>query len=614
MESVSSKRRDHEYTVSDDGEEEVDDTDERVNNYEYDDFVVPDTFVDDTENQEGTVSSTRRKRTRRARRDYSLSKDDTELLERNLGSSTEGYRRLRKVKKSDTEEDDILQDDGDLSSSYQRDKKMQSYDDLQLINQIFHNETDGDDGDHFMVEEGTGMEGERANQLKGYFQPEEIKERFLTDEDKLIIEKDEPERLQLRFRNRPIPKDHEIIDEVSWLVEKIMIKNGITSKDTVNLKNKVYKVLHLLLFAGCEVMFIWTHRKHEVIMDRSHEDKHEYELKLSDLWYIYDLDLEWMHIHKLRTTISNLLNKLDNFLQVTKNIKTSFRSCYDLSLLKYYLDYVTYQLRKHVDEQEIAQMMADDPEEYQNKSRKLKRIRNRNFAKEVMKHGLHEVGNKIFITPDQMAENIIVGEQRFRPKIINETPDKIANEHCNYAVPMIQLPVETLTTLCKFTALELFHHPIIRKNLKKLYTDKILIFTDPTRRGAKEITVYDFFYPVKRIRGKKPSEFSGELWLIALEAEKKGLITISFRLPWDDDEKKDEIRNRLLDLYLLEVKSSLSAGDELNIIKAWNVVREETVLKLLKAYVYPSMEKAVREELREISEKFVVVECAKSFK
>lgn len=258
--------------------------------------------------------------------------------------------------------------------------------------------------------------------------------------------------------------------------------------------------------------------------------------------------------------------------------------------------------------------MIDDPDEYETKRPRQERIRSRNFSREVMKHGLHEVGNQIYITPDQMAENIIVGEQRFRPKIINETPDKIANEHCNFAVPMIQFPVETLTTLCKFTALELFYHPIIRKNLKRLYTDKILIFTSPTKKGAKEITVYDFYYPVKRVNGKRPSEFTQDLWLIAVEAEKKGLVTISFRLPWEDDEQKDEIRNRLLEFYILDMKSNNQAGDELNTINAWNVVREETVSKLLKAYIYPSMEKSIREELKEISEKFVVQECAKGFK
>jgi hypothetical protein len=141
-----------------------------------------------------------------------------------------------------------------------------------------------------------GEDGEdRAKNLKGYFEPEEIQDHYQTEDDKLIIEKDEPERLQLRFKNRQIPDNQELIEETSWLVEKIMVKNSITSRDTVHLKTKVHKVLEYLRLAGCEIMYIWTHKKHDVTSDKRGDfDKTEYELKLSDLWYIYDLDQEWM--------------------------------------------------------------------------------------------------------------------------------------------------------------------------------------------------------------------------------------------------------------------------------------------------------------------------------
>lgn len=65
---------------------------------------------------------------------------------------------------------------------------------------------------------------------------------------------------------------------------------------------------------------------------------------------------------------------------------------------------------------------------------------------------------------------------------------------------------------------------------------------------------------------------------------------------------------------MLEVKSKKCESDELNSINAWNIVREETISKLLKSYVYPSFEKALIEELTEASEKFVVTEAAKAFR
>lgn len=107
-----------------------------------------------------------------------------------------------------------------------------------------------------MLEEEVEMEDEARNDLKGYFEPEEIQDKFRNEEDRVVIEKDEPERLQLRFKDRPMPDNPELIEETNWLVEKIMRKNEINSKDTVSLTNNVHKVLEYLRLAGCEVIFL----------------------------------------------------------------------------------------------------------------------------------------------------------------------------------------------------------------------------------------------------------------------------------------------------------------------------------------------------------------------
>lgn len=619
MEPVTKTEKDEDYDLSD--SEENDDTDGRENKYEYDGFVVPDTFEDDTEGLGGTdTESRRRKRKRRTTTTNEfneLDQEDTDLLNENLGTSTDRFRRLKKTRKLDTEDDDILEEEeASLSSSYQKEKRYQTYDDMRIINEIFHNDTEGEDNERMIMDDDNELGEERRNDFKGYFNPEEIEERFQTEKDRLIVEKDEPERLQIRFNNRPMPDNPELIEETNWLVEKIMIKNNIALKDTVNLKNKVHKVLEFLRLASCEVMFIWVHKRHEISSDKrqQYDEKGEYDLKLADLWYIYDLDLEWMKIYQKRRHIQALISKLNSYFNVSHNVQNTFRSCYDLHLLDYYLNYVEYQLRKHLDDQEIFQLLPQDNQDDDTREPQFKRMKKRNFAKEVMKYNIHEVANQISITPDQMAENLINNEQKFKPKIINDTPDKIANEYSNPAVQMIQMPVDTLTTLCEFMGLELFYHPIIRKYLKKMFNERVSIFTDPTEKGKKEINIYNFYYPTKRIRGKKPADFNKELWLMILEAEEKGLITVKFKLPWDKEEKKDEIKKRLMDFYTLEVRSHKSDTHEIDTIKAWNIVREETLSKLLKMFVYPSLEHSLRDELKELSERYVISECAKYFR
>jgi len=412
-----------------------------------------------------------------------------------------------------------------------------------------------------------------------------------------------------------MPDNPELLEETNWLVEKIMNKNNITSKEQPSLRNKVHKVLEYLRLANCEIMYIWTHKKHEITSEKKNEyEKSEYELKLSDLWYVYDLDLEWMHIYSRRKYIKSLLEKLESFIPVQKNLKNNFQKTFDLKILTYYLDYVQFQLKKFVDDQELHQLMAEENEDFESKEPTFKRIRKRNFARECMRYNLHEVANQIAISPDCLAENLAWNEQRHKPKSIKDTPDKIATEFSNPEVAIIDMPVKTLTTLCEYMALELYNHTMIRTHLKKLYNERVTINTSPTEKGNSEVNVYNFYFPTKRINEMKPMDFDSELWLMMQEAQNKGLIKIELRLPWKNDEEKDEIRQRLYDLYKLEVKSKKYEPDDLNSINAWNIVREETISKLLKNYIYPSFEKALIEELTEASEKFVVIEAAKTFK
>jgi hypothetical protein len=50
--------------------------------------------------------------------------------------------------------------------------------------------------------------------------------------------------------------------------------------------------------------------------------------------------------------------------------------------------------------------------------------------------------------------------------------------------------------------------------------------TFPTNKGTHHINIYNFFFPVKRIKDKPVNSLKKELWILAKEAERLGLITI----------------------------------------------------------------------------------------
>ena len=48
-------------------------------------------------------------------------------------------------------------------------------------------------------------------------------------------------------------------------------------------------------------------------------------------------------------------------------------------------------------------------------------------------------------------------------------------------------------------ASELFNHPVIKREVKRIYFDNVQISTEPTMKGARELDVYKLNYHVKRI-------------------------------------------------------------------------------------------------------------------
>jgi len=148
------------------------------------------------------------------------------------------------------------------------------------------------------------------------------------------------------------------------------------------------------------------------------------------------------------------------------------------------------------------------------------------------------------------------------------------------------------------------------------------IYTEPTAKGKKALDAYSPYYFVKRIAKREINKFQDETWLVILQQEKEGNISVKFRFPWQDDAntlQKDEIF-KMLKSHYLQQETSEQSSEQLNIIKQWNILREEVVFvtqvlrKFLVMYMYPALEKQIREDLTKSSEKYIVERCAANFK
>ncbi|EKX73273.1 conserved hypothetical protein [Theileria equi strain WA] len=152
--------------------------------------------------------------------------------------------------------------------------------------------------------------------LENYADPDELAREYLTKEDDEIRAVDQPERLFIRYKDRPRSTDHrEIQNEATWMTKRLLsefsadlskdrIKKAYESvfKDTFptqeqppfqDTKEKCEMVLNWLLNERWEVPFILYHKRHLVCPP----------LTDAIVWRIYQLDSEWVRLSSLSSEI-----------------------------------------------------------------------------------------------------------------------------------------------------------------------------------------------------------------------------------------------------------------------------------------------------------------------
>lgn len=154
----------------------------------------------------------------------------------------------------------------------------------------------------------------RELKLKDVFEPSQLKERMLTDEDNDIREADVPERLQLArkpFKALELTDDAmkaRTEEEAMWISNMLWPKKGLPKYFHQPFQQAVRKVLEFINVEDYEVPFIFNHRKDYLIhAPGDSDDQDDYDapppdarperlLNQSDLWEVFDLDLKFLDL------------------------------------------------------------------------------------------------------------------------------------------------------------------------------------------------------------------------------------------------------------------------------------------------------------------------------
>ena len=358
--------------------------DKQAESEEYDSnaYNSEDSFIadDDSESEESEEFQPEAK-AKKPKKKWAISKQEVQTAKSNLKGKNRN-RRLKKMKEVSQKKivDDFVDYDDDMEGG--RGGKSgpgnNDFDQPQFARDLGENQDllKNIFDDNMFAEDLEPMdrEGEEAakanNDFSKMLPPEEQQKYLLTEMDKQIKKKDIPERLQIQFESRSEMEPEEMVHESRWIVKKLIQKNNLSEKLDSSLEIKVYGVLENLLWKNQEIMYIWMYSRQDITSNIHNANQSEinYELTLDDLWFIYFADEEWQKCSEMRTSLTKLMQLLENHEELKGLAKMAIENAMDLDNLTSCYEFLKFRLKSYLDEDEI-----EDKLEQRQKKGKRKR-------------------------------------------------------------------------------------------------------------------------------------------------------------------------------------------------------------------------------------------------
>lgn len=445
-------------------------------------------------------------------------------------------------------------------------------------------------------------------ELKDVFEPGELKERLLTDEDNAIRSKDEPERFQLL---RAQLKDEYELGPDEFKLEQDWIGEKLVAEKTHFLSNREYmlqplqaaahKVLEFISKENLEVPFIWQHRKdylqfvHDVKREgesSSAKPPTELLLGLDDLWRIVQLDIEFhgtLAKFKSVAAIYTSLEIPDPTYTEMVSLATELVDYQDLQ------EYLQFKYSSNL--KDLAAIKSSNTVKRHSRFSRFERIRD---------GPLYKLVRALAISAEQFGENVASSSRIYFSEDPPVTPEKLAEE---YAQPSedgtpaaYTSGAQALEFAQQMLAEEIFHEPRVRKSLRATFWQDAKVDIILTDKGKKQIDesspYFDFKYAINRPFTEM--RLRPELYLRMLQAESEGLVSVRISYP----HYKETLFEKLVQYFASDAVSDIS--------KSWNEVRRE-ILKLTSKKIIPLITNNIKEDLRLEATRALFFETRKHF-
>ncbi|KAJ4498038.1 SH2 domain-containing protein [Lentinula lateritia] len=458
------------------------------------------------------------------------------------------------------------------------------------------------------------QETQKDMTLQNVFEPSEIREHLLTEDDNLIRARDTPERMQLTTSSlseaASISLHQTIIaenlnkDGARWVTlrlspekqKEFFSANGAYQHLQGELVMAVTFALRAMFVEEYEVPFIWTHRRDYI----SHFDVNDTRsprlelLSLPELWRIYALGQKYRSLVERRNALSASYRRLG----VTDTYYTDeiFPAIDSVELVA---DTSEWLLMKYKDKKEnvVAFRFHDDDEaEVEKKHKMPSRISAYELAKKSI---VSRLADGFGIASHEVVLNFVNETRLHYVDNQNLDPFIYAEQFADPDPAKALAPEELLRRARMIIATELGKDPLLRDHMRQLFKKNAVVSVSPTERGRAKIDEQHVYYPFKYLYNKPIENMLGSSqFLYILKAEQELLVTVSIYLPPDI---KANFERRLIDAFSSDLLREST--------KAWNEERSRVVQEVMEQHLIPAAVKWTREFLREEEEDYVANRC-----
>lgn len=445
---------------------------------------------------------------------------------------------------------------------------------------------------------------EQAIELKDVFEPSQLKEKLLTDEDNEIRFTDEPERFQLDrkpFKSLQLSAE-QFREEARWISNLLWPKKGLAQELQAPFGKAVGKVLEFFIVDEVEVPYVFQHRKdyllHSKKIRRSTRDdpdgpdytiQSDKLLTQDDLWRILELDIKFRSFVDKRNSLEKTFENLKTLDVDDRMVAEMIPEATTMEELQDLQDYLQFQYGTQL--KDLATMAGNVSQMKRpgSKSSLLDRVRNGKAYQFVKAYG---------ISADQLAKNALRQGKKVSPDDDEQYPmdlaDTLIDENFNTGEQVINAARQLFSE-------ELFASPRMRKYFRSYYYQTAEISCRRTDKGLRKIDDSHPYYETKYLQNQAIADLihQPDLFLKMMRAEEEGLVEIKVEMS-----QHNEFRRQLHQEFESENYSDRA--------EQWREERKR-VLDLAHPKLAKVIVKNVKEVIRTFCQDEVLKMCRQEF-